>query len=223
MNISAKTAAVLTDCKRAADTTWRLSCGGLVGRQALSSFQNFSQSHAGQSQVLEACQGFANRAVLDAPRGLWLIGPPGTGKTHLGSAIVSHMRKAGSNARIHCVREVLRILRATRLCGSLPLGVAPDFAPCSEKDLVNLLGAAELLVLDNIGVSVFTGDERDQFFDIIDLRCKHGLPTVLISNLNVPWIRAVLGDESFSRLREGTRVLVCNWPSARGVNRAPQP
>lgn len=208
MDTNAEATALLAACKCAANTSWRLSRGGLVGRQAVASFRNFLPLHPGQAEVLLACQHFADTVAFGGLRGLWLIGPPGSGKTHLGSAIVSHVRGGGLNAHIYCCRAILRMLRL-------------EFAPLSERGVVELLGIAKLLVLDNVGVGVFTDEESEQLLKIIELRYKHCLPTVLISNLDVGGIRTALGERSFDRLREGARVLACNWPSARSVNRTP--
>ena len=207
---------VLAACQRSADTSWQLACGGLVGRQAVANFRNFLPLHPGQTDVLLACQQLANTIGGGGLQGLWLIGPPGTGKTHLGSATVSHVRERGLSGHIHCCRAMLRMLRTARDCGGLQVGSSPERAPLSEKGVLELLGAAELLVLDNVGVGPLTDDEAEHLFDIIDLRYKHCLPTVLISNLDVGGIRTALGERSFDRLREGARVLTCTWPSHRG-------
>ena len=85
----------------------------------------------------------------------------------------------------------------------------------TEDEIVEYVGTAALFVLDEIGASFNTDAERTQLFDIIDLRYKNLLPTVLISNLNTSGIRAALGERSFDRLRECAQVLSCTWPSHR--------
>lgn len=201
----------------------RLSQSGLKGRMLASTFDNFECAGRLQQDVLAQCRSFAEGLKPDAGGGLWLIGPPGTGKTHLGSAMVQHViREHRQWACIFSAREIITMQRAS--WGKKPVASNPwdSWEPQTTEEVVEHLGSVALLVLDEVGNSFNTEAEQVQLFDVIDLRYKLCRPTVVISNLPAQELKKALGDRCYDRLREGARVLQCTWPSARNVNRAPQ-
>jgi DNA replication protein DnaC len=194
----------------------RLSSSGLIGRFERATFDSYLTPTAGHVKALEMCRKFAQTFNIGSG-GLWLIGPPGAGKTHLGSAIVNHaIRERYLNARIHTVHDVMRMLRER-------FGVKAAKAWEDEADttdsLVRRLGEAPLLVLDEIGVARGSDWETEQLFSIVDERYRLELPTILISNLPPAELKPVLGDRVYDRLREGAAQVLCNWPSHRGASR----
>ena len=198
----------------------RLSQSGMKGRMFASTFDNFECAGKLQQDVLAQCRSFAEGVKPDGGGGLWLIGPPGTGKTHLGSAMVQHViREHRQWACVLSAREIITMQRAS--WGKKPVSNPWDWAPQTTEEIVEHLGNVALLVLDEVGNSFNTEAEQVQLFDVIDLRYKLCRPTVVISNLPAQEMKKTLGDRSYDRLREGARVLQCTWPSARGVNRAP--
>lgn len=201
----------------------RLSQSGLKGRMLASTFANFECAGRLQHDVLAQCRSFAEGLEPDAGGGLWLIGPPGTGKTHLGSAMVQHViREHRRWACIFSAREIITMQRAS--WGKKPSAANPwgDWESQTTEEIVEHLGSVALLVLDEVGNSFNTEAEQVQLFDVIDLRYKLCRPTVVISNLPAQEMKKTLGDRCYDRLREGARVLQCTWPSARNINRAPQ-
>lgn len=185
---------------------------GLVGRQLQASFNSFTAASPAQEKVLAACQTFVQNFTPDQGAGLWLVGPPGTGKTHLGSAMVQGVIYGYTlPAKILSAREIVRRLRDTWRRG----------APETETAVIDDLAGAALLVLDEVGVGFGTEGEQVQLFDVLDERYKLQAATVLLSNLSVPDLRTALGERLFDRLREGARVLMCDWASHRaGAARA---
>lgn len=194
----------------------QLSVSGLVGRMLDSSFESFATATSEQQRAVQVCKDFATTAAFDGGGGLWLVGPPGTGKTHLGSAMVNHViRERQAQACIHSGREIIRMLRAT-WGGSAPASNAWGDAPATEDEVIDHLGTAALLVIDEIGVGMGTDAERVQLFEVIDLRYKLRRPTVVLSNLVASDMKAVLGGRSYDRLRENARLVRCEWESYRG-------
>lgn len=196
-------------------TDARLRLSGLEGRFFETTFADFDAATPQQQKVLQACRDYAAGVSFDGGSGLWLIGPPGTGKTHLGGAMVRYViEERQHSAAIHSGREIIRMLRST--WGNKEHGRTWDGRATTEEDMINDLGRMALLVIDEIGVGFGSDSEHVQLFDVIDLRYKYRRPTVLLSNLPTKGLKEAMGDRAYDRLREGAQVLACNWESHRG-------
>lgn len=188
----------------------RLERSGLKGtRFEGASFENFRADTKEQRAVVAACEAYAQAVQPDYGAGLILVGPPGTGKSHLLSAIVHHViEQRKLSAAVVTSRDVLRRLRATW----------QRDARESESDvLAALIDDLSVLALDEVGVGFGSEGEQVQLLDLIDGRYKRRRPTLIASNLGVPDLRTALGERAFDRLREGARVLPCTWASHRGA------
>ena len=187
---------------------------GLVGRFKSATFQTYIAKTPAQDKISKECQLFADTFDPCGGNALWVIGAPGTGKTHLGSAMVNHViRVRGMGACIHGVHEIMGMLRAR--WGTRAADWTDPDAIVTTDDFLAHLGQIPLLVLDEIGVTRGTEDELKQLFCIIDERYRLERPTVLLSNLVPDEMKPVLGDRSYDRLREKAQMLVCNWKSVR--------
>lgn len=183
-----------------------LSRANLRGRFRACTFESFEAVTSEQRRVATACQQFVDGFSRTGGGGLWLIGPVGTGKTHLGAAMTIRTtfdRKLG--AVMTTGRELVRELRSTW----------KPKAESTEEELIEFFGDTSLLVLDEVGVGFGTEAEQTQLLDVLDMRYQLQRPTVLLSNLKPEQIRDAVGERSYDRLREGSKVLVCNWPSHR--------
>jgi len=183
-----------------------LDAAGLVGRYRDATFGTYVAKLPKQRTVVKACIEFADNFSSVQAGGLWLLGPAGVGKSHLGASIAQAvMFQRDQRAIVVTAREIIRTIRSTW----------HRDARETEGDAIDRFGDVPLLVLDEVGVGFGTDAEIAQLFDVIDLRYQLRRPTVLLSNLNEPQIKAMLGDRLFERLREGATVLACNWASHR--------
>jgi DNA replication protein DnaC len=206
--------AVCPTCQAAEDAQLvdeRMAASGLRGRFRDCSFDNFLCTHPNQAKAVATCREFIANVKPNVWGGPWLIGPPGTGKTHLGAATAIYsIRQRRAAAAVMSAREIVRRLRATWRKDS----------PETEDQVIDHLGGVPLLVLDEVGVGSGTDAEMTQLFDIVNRRYELQRPVLLLSNLPVSDLRGALGDRAFDRLREGAKVLVCDWPSYRAGARS---
>jgi DNA replication protein DnaC len=206
---------------------------GLIGRQLQCTFDSYRTDLPQQKAVLDDCRAFMGQFVEGQrpPKNtLWLIGTQGTGKSHLGAAMVSHLINTHATpACIHTVQELIRMLRAT---WNRSKSEEPEYSwieeadgggyrkydpkPESEDKLIERLGNCSLLVLDDVGADLGSAAGLVQLLEIVDLRYRLEKPTVVLSNLNATDLKAKLGDRLYDRLREGATMKVCKWESGRG-------
>lgn len=180
---------------------------GLVGRFLECTFDSYNASTPEQKRVLSVCRTFVADLKRGQWPGLWLIGPPGTGKSHLGAAVVNELIEARRiGGHMTTAHDMVRSLRATWRRDS----------PRREEDVLRELSTVPVLILDEIGITAASESEAVQMFEVLDKRYQLQRPVIVLSNLTVPEIRRALGDRLYDRLREGAQVLACDWSSYRG-------
>ena len=191
---------------------------GLVGRNLRASFENFTATTSKQREVLNAVVDFAKTFSTTSGGGLWLLGSPGVGKTHLGAAVTScAVRARGISACMHSFQEIQTMLRARWSSCKEPIGYWAESDGLGTTDqLLYHLGTIPLLVLDELGVGRGTDAELETLFQIVDRRYQLERATIVLSNLTPTELKAAMGDRVYDRLRERTRLLICDWPSHRG-------
>ena len=136
-------------------------------------------------------------AYAKQPQGwLVLIGPHGSGKTHLAAAISNHCIEQGHPVFFVHVPDLLDDLRAT-------------YSPMSElsySELFEQVNEAPLLVLDGLGAQSPTPWAQEKLQQIFNRRANAELPTVVTTAVDLaeldPYIGSRMTNRDLSRVLE---------------------
>ena len=148
----------------------------------------------------DACRAAAEYA--ENPNGwLVLVGPNGSGKTHLAAAVANHCIKSELVVLFMHVPDLLDHLRAT-------------YAPTSEitySELYEQVVKAPLLILDGLGAHSSTSWAQEKLQQVINHRFNAELPTVVTTASDFasldPYIRSRLETKGLSRLVQTGRYM----------------
>jgi len=153
-----------------------------TGQHELSSLQNHSNQTFGtfsdrkgeklqpvDAKTLEEAFQAAREFAEDPQGWLVLMGPFGSGKTHLAAAIANYRASQGYPVMYVVVPDLLDHLRAT-------------FNPASAVSYdrrFEEIRAAQLLVLDDLGTQAMTPWVREKLYQLFNHRYNAALPTVI--------------------------------------------
>ena len=131
-------------------------------------WQGQAYPQAEQRRMLNRACGIARHYAPS--ESLYLYGPPGGAKSHLAAAILNAQAQAGVAGRYGSMPALLRLLRG-------------GFRDGTADARLEALMAADLLVVDDLGVEQGGDWAYAQFFDLLSIRINRALPTIITSNL----------------------------------------
>ena len=123
--------------------------------------------------VVAATRRFADRIDerLDAGRGLWFMGPVGTGKTTLAMLVSKAALEAGRSVAIYSLPRLLNEIRETHR------------AERSHVDLLDRLTAVDLLHIDDVGAERTTDWVLEELYSIVNARYEDRRSMVITTNI----------------------------------------
>lgn len=139
-----------------------------------------------------------------------VVGPCGTGKSHIAQALGHCAIRAGHDVLFTTVSKMLAQLNAARAINGF-------------ERYFTKLSAVDLLIIDDFGLKPLKANQDEDFHDVIAERYERK-STIVTSNLDVPeWTEAfpnrILGAATVDRLRHGAYKVVLEGKSYR----APRP
>jgi DNA replication protein DnaC len=108
---------------------------------------------------------------LDAGRGLWFMGPVGTGKTTLAMLVSKAALAAGRSVAIYSLPRLLHEIRDTHR------------ADRSHVDLLDRLTAVDLLHIDDVGAERTTDWVLEELYSIVNARYEDERSMLITTNI----------------------------------------
>jgi DNA replication protein DnaC len=128
---------------------------------------------------------------LDTGRGLWFMGPVGTGKTTLAMLVSKAALSAGRSVAIYSLPRLLNEIRDTHRTDR------------SHVDLLDRLTAVDLLHVDDIGAERTNDWVLEELYSIVNARYEDQRSIVITTNItDAEELRAQITARTVSRLAE---------------------
>jgi DNA replication protein DnaC len=197
--------------ERQAKIEARLEQAGIPALFRNRTFANYEVKTDAQERAWERFHGFAAgfRSHLKTGTVLVGIGKVGTGKSHLACAVANDLMARGHTVYFTSTARLFTKIRGTWSRSS----------ELTEEQILRQFESIDLMILDEIGLQRGTDDEARTLHELLEARRLNCKPTILLTNLDVPSLKAYLGERFMDRLSESGVSVKFDWESHRRASR----